>query len=408
MVSSAPTRFGAELYKQAGTLRRRVAGRHTLGAFKLPGAPAAAAVRAQRRRARRLALVATQRHSVPLAGVDLGFGERRAHWPASRQRGQFTDAGAPILLDVAAGADQCFTIQRHRPAGAPCSRSHAIAEGRAPTSGWPPVDDSLASDCWRDSAFAHPTPRSGPCPSKALPFAAAVLTIIARAHRRTLHVGAGFSEEQPKPHDSEHPGAARLRCRAAEDTGTEAPVQDPRHGPTPYFRLLQGQIDDHVIFANITTYVVVGACSGTTSASLAEQRRRTRPDRFLRPAAGHRDQEVKGGQRQIRAVFSDADSVLRSLEQFQNIDNITVYTFLYRSTAHRIAARRSKGPLSVPRRQGEGLDNFFVSSKLPDAGNRHADQGHGRRLRQLRFTRHAERYISPTARSSRARLRRHR
>ena len=103
---------------------------------------------------------------------------------------------------------------------------------------------------------------------------------------------------------------------------------------------------------------------------------------------------VKGnGERKV-AVFSDADCPFcaRLENDLKNVDNVTIYTFLYPiDQLHPDAARKSKAIWCAPDKV-KAWDEFFVSGKLPDnAGNCATPfERHGRARRQAAGHRHAD------------------
>jgi thiol:disulfide interchange protein DsbC len=140
---------------------------------------------------------------------------------------------------------------------------------------------------------------------------------------------------------------------------------------SPYFGLYEVQFDGQLIYTDPkVTYVVVGSIyEAATKTNLTEERLR----KLNRVAVdelplGLAMKKVKGnGQRKL-VVFSDADCPFckRLEDELKNIDNVTLYTFLFPiDQLHPDAARKSKLIWCAPDRQ-KAWDEFFASGKLPD------------------------------------------
>lgn len=140
---------------------------------------------------------------------------------------------------------------------------------------------------------------------------------------------------------------------------------------TPYFGLYEAQIDDQMIYTDAkATYVLVGAVYDTeTKRNLTEARQRelNRID-FSSLPLELAIKKVKGTGARKLAVFSDADCPFcaRLEGDLKNIDNVTIYTFLYPiDQLHPDAARKSRIIWCAPDKL-KAWDDFFVSGKLPD------------------------------------------
>lgn len=150
------------------------------------------------------------------------------------------------------------------------------------------------------------------------------------------------------------------------------PGADVRHvARTGYSGLYEVMLDDQMIYVDPKVdFVIVGSVYDAKSrVNLTEKKTRELnriawSDLPLNLAL----KKVKGnGSRRI-AVFSDADCPFCArLEQtLLDIDNVTIYTFLYPiDQLHPDAARKSRMIWCAPDRQ-KAWDEFFVSGKLPD------------------------------------------
>ena len=140
---------------------------------------------------------------------------------------------------------------------------------------------------------------------------------------------------------------------------------------TPYFGLYEVQLEDQLIYTDVkANYVVLGSIYDTNSKkNLTEQRQRelTRVafDSLPLDLAFKR---VKGtGERKL-AIFSDADCPFcaRLEHELKNIDNVTIYTFLYPiDQLHPDAARKSR-MIWCSEDKAKAWDEFFSTGALPD------------------------------------------
>jgi thiol:disulfide interchange protein DsbC len=140
---------------------------------------------------------------------------------------------------------------------------------------------------------------------------------------------------------------------------------------TPYFGLFELQLDDQLVYTDLkTTYVFVGNIyEASTKRNMTEARQR-QMNRV--PVANLPMQlafkRVKGnGARQL-VVFSDADCPFcaRLEQELKNVDNVTIWTFLFPiDQLHPDAARKSK-IIWCSADKVKSWDEFFASGKLPD------------------------------------------
>ncbi len=140
---------------------------------------------------------------------------------------------------------------------------------------------------------------------------------------------------------------------------------------SPYGGLYEVQFDDQVVYTDAkVSYVFVGSVYDANSKrNLTEERVR----KLNRIAWNSLPLElamkkVKGnGQRKL-AVFADADCPFcaRLEKTLADVDNVTVYTFIYPiDQLHPDAARKTKIIWCAPDRQA-AWDAWFATQKLPD------------------------------------------
>lgn len=140
---------------------------------------------------------------------------------------------------------------------------------------------------------------------------------------------------------------------------------------SPYFGLYEVMIDDRIVYTDAQAkYVLVGAVYDTdTKANLTEerQRRQNRVDVAALPLE-FAIKKVKGNGARTLLVFSDPDCPFcAQLEKtLKNVDNTTVYTFLFPiDQLHPDAARKARMIWCAPDRQ-KAWDAYFDSRALPD------------------------------------------
>ena len=139
---------------------------------------------------------------------------------------------------------------------------------------------------------------------------------------------------------------------------------------TPYFGLYEAMFDEQLVYTDAkVTYVMVGnVYEAATRKNLTDARMRE----LSRIAFDSLPFElamkkVKGNGERRLAIFSDADCPFcaRLETELKNIDNVTIYTFLYPiDQLHPDAARKSRIIWCAPDRV-KAWDAFFASGTLP-------------------------------------------
>jgi thiol:disulfide interchange protein DsbC len=174
---------------------------------------------------------------------------------------------------------------------------------------------------------------------------------------------------------------AQTPARAAPLTGEAAQVkkllEQKFQGATvtivtksPYFGLYEAMFDEQLVYTDAkVTYVMVGnVYDGATRKNLTEAKMRE----LSRVAFDSLPLElaikkVKGNGSRRLAVFSDADCPFcaRLENELKNIDDVTIYTFLYPiDQLHPDAARKSRIIWCAPDNV-KAWDAFFASGTLP-------------------------------------------
>jgi thiol:disulfide interchange protein DsbC len=140
---------------------------------------------------------------------------------------------------------------------------------------------------------------------------------------------------------------------------------------SPYFGLYEIQFDDRIVYTDAKAqYVLVGSVYDTESKlNLTEERQRklNRVDLTTLPL-NLAMKKVKGTGERTLIVFSDADCPFcHKLEtELKNVDNVTIYTFLFPiDQLHPDAARKSR-IIWCSADRVKAWDAFFESGKLPD------------------------------------------
>jgi len=138
-----------------------------------------------------------------------------------------------------------------------------------------------------------------------------------------------------------------------------------------YFGLYEVMLDDNLIYTDpAATYVFVGSVYDTaTKQNLTEARSR----KLNRVAIAKLPYElafkrVKGDGSRKLVIFSDADCPFchRLESEIRNLDNVTIYTFLFPiDQLHPNAAQKSK-QIWCSADKAKAWDAFFASGKLPD------------------------------------------
>jgi thiol:disulfide interchange protein DsbC len=174
-----------------------------------------------------------------------------------------------------------------------------------------------------------------------------------------------------------HAGAADAPVRGAEAANVKKLVEQKFTGVvvgnvsrSPYFGLYEVQFDDQVVYTDAkVTYVLVGSIyDAATKKNLTEAKmRELNRVSFDGLPFNLALKKVKGnGQRKL-AVFSDPDCPFchRLETELKNIDNVTIYTFLFPiDQLHPDAGRKAKLIWCAPDQQ-KAWDTFFESGTLP-------------------------------------------
>ncbi len=139
---------------------------------------------------------------------------------------------------------------------------------------------------------------------------------------------------------------------------------------SPYFGLYEALFDDQLVYTDAkVTYVLVGNVydaatrKNLTDAKMRELSRVSFDSLPLHLAI----KKVKGSGARKLAIFSDADCpfCVRLENELKNIDNVTIYTFLYPiDQLHPDAARKSRMIWCAPDKV-QAWDTFFASGVLP-------------------------------------------
>ncbi len=140
---------------------------------------------------------------------------------------------------------------------------------------------------------------------------------------------------------------------------------------SPYFGLYEAQFEDRMVYTDAKVqYVFVGSVyDASTKTNLTDARlrelNRIAFDSLPLDLAFVR---VKGNGSRKLAIFSDADCPFcAQLEKsLRDVDNVTIYTFLYPiDQLHPDAARKSK-VIWCSDDRAKSWDTFFSTGKLPD------------------------------------------
>jgi len=138
-----------------------------------------------------------------------------------------------------------------------------------------------------------------------------------------------------------------------------------------YFGLYEVMLDDNLVYTDpAAAYVFVGSMYDTaTKQNLTEARsrklNRVALDKLPYELAFKR---VKGDGSRKLVIFSDADCPFchRLETEIRNLDNVTIYTFLFPiDQLHPKAAQKSK-QIWCSADKAKAWDTFFASGKLPD------------------------------------------
>ena len=140
---------------------------------------------------------------------------------------------------------------------------------------------------------------------------------------------------------------------------------------SPYFGLYEVMFDDQMMYVDPkVSYVFVGnVFDAKTKVNLTERKaREINRVAFNELPLNLAIKKVKGDGSRKLAVFSDADCPFcaRLEESLKDVNNVTIYTFLYPiDQLHPDAARKSRLIWCSPDRV-KAWDDFFVNGALPD------------------------------------------
>ena len=150
------------------------------------------------------------------------------------------------------------------------------------------------------------------------------------------------------------------------------PSADVRYvAKSPYFGLYEAMLDDQMIYTDTkANQIIVGAIYDVASKqnlteAKARKLNRIAVDKLPMDLAFTR---VKGNGARKLIIFSDADCPFchRLENELRNVDNVTIYTFLFPiDQLHPDAARKSKQIWCAPDKV-KAWDEFFASGKVPD------------------------------------------
>jgi thiol:disulfide interchange protein DsbC len=135
--------------------------------------------------------------------------------------------------------------------------------------------------------------------------------------------------------------------------------------------LYEVQLDDRILYTDAKAkHIMIGAMYDTEAkVNLTEERQRklNRVNVASIPV-DMAIKKVKGDGSRTMYVFSDADCPFcaRLEQELKNVDNVTIYTFLYPiDSLHPDAARKSRIIWCAPDRLA-AWDTYYESGKLPD------------------------------------------
>jgi thiol:disulfide interchange protein DsbC len=140
---------------------------------------------------------------------------------------------------------------------------------------------------------------------------------------------------------------------------------------SPYFGLYEVQFEDQLIYTDAkVNYILVGSVyDANTRKNLTEAKlRQLNRVAFDSLPLELSFKRVKGNGERKLAIFSDADCPFcaRLEQELKNVDNVTIYTFLFPiDQLHPDAARKSKIIWCAPDKV-KAWNEFFATGKLPD------------------------------------------
>ena len=150
------------------------------------------------------------------------------------------------------------------------------------------------------------------------------------------------------------------------------PGADVRYiAKSPYFGLYEAALGDQMIYTDKKAeQIIVGSIYDTTTKTNltdAKLRKLNRVDIAKLPME-LAFKKVKGNGSRKLIVFSDADCPFchRLENEMKNLDNVTIYTFLFPiDSLHPDAANKSKKIWCAPDKV-KAWDDFFATGKVPD------------------------------------------
>ena len=150
------------------------------------------------------------------------------------------------------------------------------------------------------------------------------------------------------------------------------PGADVRYvAKSPYFGLYEAMLDDQMIYTDTkANQIIVGSVYDVaTKQNLTEAKaRKLNRVAFDKLPLELSFTRVKGNGARKLVIFSDADCPFchRLENELKNVDNVTVYTFLFPiDQLHPDSSRKSKQIWCAPDK-AKAWDEFFVSGKVPD------------------------------------------
>src|SRR5438094_3301243 len=140
---------------------------------------------------------------------------------------------------------------------------------------------------------------------------------------------------------------------------------------SPYFGLYEARLGDQMIYTDAkANQILVGSIYDVaTKQNLTESKvRKINRVAFDKLPLDLSFTRVKGNGARKLVIFSDADCPFchRLENELKNVDNVTIYTFLFPiDQLHPDSSRKSKQIWCAPDK-AKAWDEFFVSGKVPD------------------------------------------
>ena len=195
---------------------------------------------------------------------------------------------------------------------------------------------------------------------------AARLNFYAASAVLALALGASAFAQAPKAPPT--PDAIAVR-KVLEERFPGAQIK--HIAKTPYFGLYEAMFDDQMVYVDPkVSYVFFGQIyDAKTKVNLTEQKaRQINRIAWNELPLNLAMKKVKGDGSRKLVVFSDADCPFcgRLEETLKEVNNVTIYTFLYPiDQLHPDAARKSRLIWCAPDKV-KAWDEFFASGTLPD------------------------------------------